>query len=178
MQLRSRAERRRLFLFAILRILLTVAGLLTIYFTVPLNQAPGPASVIVLTAGLLLVAVVLGFQIRATMRSPNPRLRAVESIGASAPFFVLLFALAHYLLDLNQPGSYSEPMTRIDSLYFSVTMFTTVGFGDIAPITGLARVITVVQMIGSLIFLGVVARVLFGAAIDWRGSSPDDTPSP
>jgi hypothetical protein len=62
-------------------------------------------------------------------------------------------------------------MTRLDALYLSVTTFTTVGFGDIAPVAELSRVITMLQMLVNLIFLGVVARVLFGAAQGGRSSS-------
>ena len=76
------------------------------------------------------------------------------------------------------PNSYTEPLTRLDALYFSVTMFATVGFGDITPVTELARVITVLQMLANLIFLGVVARVLFGAALDSRPSTAGPGPVP
>lgn len=172
----SRVQRRRLVTFAILRSLLTAAVLVAIYFTVPLELVIDAMSAAVLVAGLLAVAAVLGFQIRATIRSPYPGLRAVESLAASAPLILLLFALAHYLVDMTYVGSYSEAMTRLDALYFSVTMFATVGFGDIAPVTDLARVITVLQMVGNLIFIGVVARVLFGAALGGRPKR-DDPPS-
>jgi voltage-gated potassium channel len=116
----------------------------------------------------------LGYQIRATARSSHPGLRAVESLGASAPLLILLFAVTHYLVDLTHPGSYSEAMTRLDALYFSVTMFTTVGFGDITPVSEPARVLAVIQMLASLIFLGVVARVLFGAALSVPRSRTGD----
>ena len=47
-------------------------------------------------------------------------------------------------------------------------MFATVGFGDIAPVTQVARILTTVQMLVNVIFIGVVARVLFGAALGER----------
>ena len=55
-------------------------------------------------AGLLVVAVVLALQIRATMRSAHPALRAVESLGVSVPLLLLLFSVAHYLLETSMPG--------------------------------------------------------------------------
>ena len=173
-QLLSPAQRRRVVGFAVLRSLLAVVVLITVYFTIPLDRLSRPVAVAGLIGGLLVVALLLIYQIRATARSPYPGLRAVESLGASAPLLILLFAVAHYLLDLTHPGSYSEAMTRLDALYFSVTMFTTVGFGDITPVSELARVIAVVQMLASLIFLGVVARVLFGAAVNGRRSRTGD----
>ena len=42
----------------------------------------------------------------------------------------------------------------IDALYFSVTSLTTIGYGDIAPTTGVGRVIT---MISSLVGIAIFA---------------------
>jgi voltage-gated potassium channel len=162
----SGAELRRLVIFALVRCFLAVLVLVGIYFVLPLERLMGALSAAEFVVGVLIVAVVLVWQIRATMRSRTPTLRAIESLGVLVPLVLLLFALAHYLVEVTYPGSYSEEMTRLDSLYYSVTMFATVGFGDIAPVSNLARVISMLQMLGNLIFLGVVARVLFGAALE------------
>ena len=138
---------------------------MVIYFVVPMGRLEGATSALFLVAGLIVVAVVLALQIRATMRSPHPALRAVESLGVSVPLLLLLFSAAHYLLGASVPGSYTQALTRLDALYFSVTMFATVGFGDIAPVTQVARILTTLQMLVNVIFIGVVARVLFGAAL-------------
>ena len=42
-------------------------------------------------------------------------------------------------------------------------MFSTVGFGDIVPRTDLARVVTMVQMLGDLVFVGLVLHLMVGA---------------
>lgn len=42
-------------------------------------------------------------------------------------------------------------------------MFSTVGFGDIVPVTDRARVATMVQMVGDLLVVGLVLRVMVGA---------------
>ena len=49
-------------------------------------------------------------------------------------------------------------MTRFDALYFTVSTFATVGFGDITAISVAARFVTLVQMIGGLVLIRVVAR--------------------
>ena len=56
-------------------------------------------------------------------------------VGYISTLFLVIFAATHYLIEYRQAGSYSQPMTRLDALYFSTTMFTTVGFGDITPIS-------------------------------------------
>jgi voltage-gated potassium channel len=169
----SRRRRRQLIVFAVLRTVASVSVLVAAYFALPFDRLTATTSVLLLTGGLLVVGGLLALQIRATMRSPHPGMRAVESLGISVPLILLLFSVVHYLLASARPDSYTEPLTRLDSLYFSVTMFATVGFGDISPVSELARLISMVQMLANLIFLGVVARVLFGAALDGRGSPTD-----
>ena len=50
------------------------------------------------------------------------------------------------------------------ALYFTMTVFSTIGFGDITPVTEAARVIVMTQMVIGLLAVGVVAKLLFGAA--------------
>jgi voltage-gated potassium channel len=174
----SRTQRWRVVTIALVRTALSVAILVLIYFNIPLGLVTGVAAALFLAAGLIGVAVVLGVQIRATMRSRHPGLRAVESLGISVPLILLLFSVVHYLLDQAAPESYTEPLSRLGALYFSVTMFATVGFGDIAPVSPPARVITILQMLANLGFLGVVARVLFGAVANSRRSSVGESLTP
>jgi voltage-gated potassium channel len=42
-------------------------------------------------------------------------------------------------------------------------VFSTVGFGDITPLTQPARVVTMVQMLGDLVVVGLVLQVMIGA---------------
>ena len=57
-----------------------------------------------------------------------------------------------------QPAQFSEPLTRLDAAYFTVTIFATVGFGDIVAVSEAARAVATVQMVGDLVIVGVVAR--------------------
>ena len=45
-----------------------------------------------------------------------------------------------------------------------MTVFATVGFGDIVPLTALARLVTAIQMMLDLVVLGAVVRIVFFAA--------------
>jgi voltage-gated potassium channel len=42
-------------------------------------------------------------------------------------------------------------------------VLSTVGFGDIAPVTTPARVATMVQMLLNIVVFGLAAKVIFGA---------------
>jgi hypothetical protein len=129
---------------------------------------------------MIVVALALTLQIRSTMRSPYPGIRAFESLAISGPLFLILFAATHYLIGRSSAHSYSQTMTRLDALYFTITVFTTVGFGDITPVSEIARTVTLLQMIGDLLLIFVIARVLFGAVkvgIERRSRSASETPA-
>ena len=53
-----------------------------------------------------------------------------------------------------------------------MTLFSTVGLGDIAPVSEAARAVVTVQMVADLIVIAVVVRLIFGAA---RGSASTRT---
>jgi len=55
-------------------------------------------------------------------------------------------------------GQLQRALTRSDSLYFTVTVFSTVGFGDITPKTELARLLVTGQMVVDVIILGSQSR--------------------
>jgi len=78
---------------------------------------------------------------------------------------IVLFVLAttYFISSQSAPSAYSEPLSRLDALYFSVTVFSTVGFGDIVPVSSLARVLTMAQMIGDVVVIGLVVRVMIAA---------------
>ena len=60
----------------------------------------------------------------------------------------------------------------MSALYFTVTVFSTVGFGDITPATDPARVAVMAQMLCDLIFIAVVVRLILEAARGNLGAAP------
>jgi hypothetical protein len=148
---------------ALLRASLSSTVLVVLYYAVPVSGAMDASAVVLLLGGLLLFAVVISWQIRAILESKYPGLRAVEALASAIPLFLLLFALIYFKMGDLQPQAFSEPLTRTDSLYFAITVFSTVGFGDITPVTQPARVVTMVQMLGDLVVVGLVLQVMLGA---------------
>jgi hypothetical protein len=67
-------------------------------------------------------------------------------------------------------GSFSEGLSRIDAVYLTVTIFATVGFGDIVPTTEASRVVVTVQMVVNMALIGVVAKVLLGTVQQRRAA--------
>jgi hypothetical protein len=103
----------------------------------------------------------------------------VQALAISIPLYLLVFAAAYYAMALSAPTSFTERMSRTDSLYFTMTVFTTVGFGDIAPVTESARVTVMVQMFCNLLVLGVLLRiVVLAVKISRARQSGDDVARP
>jgi len=154
---------RRLVVRAVLRASLTATVLVLLYFTLPLTGSLDGSAALLLAVGLLVFAGVVTWQVRAVLRSEYPGLRAIEALASAIPLFLVVFAVAYVLMADADGGAFSEPLSRTDALYFTITVFSTVGFGDITPKTDLARVATMVQMLGDLLVVGLVLRVMLGA---------------
>ncbi|MEV8528224.1 MULTISPECIES: potassium channel family protein [unclassified Streptomyces] len=166
-------------LFSMARSSVTVGLWLVVYYLAPLDHGIGIGTAVALVVSLVLFAGVVVWQVRTVTRSAHPRLRAMETLATAGPIFLVIFSAAYVLLAKNQAGSFTETLGRTDALYFTVTVFATVGFGDIAPVTGAARVLTMVQMLADVILVGMVARILLGAvriAEDARSADSGEPP--
>lgn len=163
---------------AVLRTALTVIFLLVVYFAVPLREKSVTLTIVlILVAGLIALGWTVVWQVRAVVRSKFPRLRAAEALSTFLVLYLVVFGLAYVLMDESTVGAFSQHLTRLSGLYFALTVFTTVGFGDITPRTDPARVLVMVQMLGNLIFLGIVVRILLGAmqmGLDRRTNGTDE----
>jgi len=156
-------ERRRLYLRVALRALASTALLLVSYYLLPMDASIDSSAVIVLAGGLVLLALVAAWRIRGVIRSRRPGLRAIETLTAAVPLYILVFAAAYYLASRANPATFTEPLDRTGALYLSVTAFTTVGFGDITPKTDGARLVVTAQLFLDLIVLGAGAKIVLGA---------------
>jgi voltage-gated potassium channel len=157
------ADRRRAILGTVLRSAASVGLMLVAYYAAPLDRPLNPATGLLFVAALLLFAVVVALQVRGILRSTQPRLRAIRTLAVGVPLLMVVFAAAYCTVDTQQPEAFSESLSRTDGLYFTVTVFATVGFGDITPVTELARVLVTIQMIVGLLTVGVIAKVVLGA---------------
>ncbi|GAA2137621.1 potassium channel family protein [Nocardioides koreensis] len=155
------AERRHA-LVSLARSLLVAGGIVVGYFVLPMTRLDGD-SLLRLLAGLALIAALLAWQIRQITRSAYPRLRAVETLSVTLSLFFAVFATAYHVMSVDDPASFTEPLTRLDAAYFTVTVFATVGFGDIAATTETARAVTTTQMLGDLVLVGLVAHAVVEA---------------
>jgi hypothetical protein len=143
---------------------LTAVALVFVYFVAPLDRGWTAHTGLLLGIGLLVVGALVAWQTRAIARSPYPRLRAAAVLALSFPPLILLFAGAYVVLARDHSGAFSQPLTRVDGLYFSMTVFATVGFGDIVARTSEAKLAVAGQMVCDLVYVGLVVRAIMAAA--------------
>jgi hypothetical protein len=94
---------------------------------------------------------------------------ADKLFGAAAGYLMLgvLWAYFYMLLGFAIPNSFStggQPGTPdfFDSLYFSITVLTSTGFGDITPLTRPARSLVVVEQVVGALFIAILIARLAG----------------
>jgi voltage-gated potassium channel len=163
-------------LFVLGRVLLTVSLLCATYFLIPSRRPGGGVGVGWLVLQLCVFVAIVGAQVPAIIRSRYPVLRAVEALAVLVTVYLLIFARIYVVNSQNDPAGFSTRLDHITALYFTVTVFATVGFGDVVALTDSMRLLVTVQMLLNLTVLGLGIRLLTSAArrgIARRGSQTD-----
>ncbi len=170
------AKHRRLAGLGLLRSLAVTCVLVVLYYLLPLNHLKNVR--LVLAAGLLLLLAFASWQLLAVTRARYPAVRAVEALATTVPWFLLLFASAYFIMARANPANFStHVLTRTDALYFTVTVFATVGFGDITAVSQSARLVVTAQMMLDLLVLGLGLRMFVGAVRIARRQAGPGLPS-
>jgi hypothetical protein len=160
--------RRRILLKSLLRAVLTWVVLLVVYYLLPLEERSGLGIVLNLVAGVAVLVLVLAVNVWHIFKSDYPGLRALDATAVAVPLLLVIFASIYVQIATDQPAAFSEQISRSDALYFTVTVLSTVGFGDITPSSTPARMATMVQMLGDLVLFAIFAKVITGAIAEGR----------
>ena len=136
---------------------------MVLYYLLPLDQSWDTGTAVRLLIGFLVFAGLTVWQVRAIVDPRYPAMRAFEALALIVPIYLLVFVATFYMMERASAANFTQPLIRTDALHFSVTVFATVGFGDITAKSETARVVLIVQMLGDLALLGAGARVLLGA---------------
>jgi len=158
--------------WTVVRVVASIVVVTALYYLLPFDRSASGVAVTLLVAGLVVFVGLVAFQVRAIIASPFPGLRAIEALATSVPLFLVLFASSYFVMARLSPGSFSAPLTRTDALYFTVTVFSTVGFGDITAKTETARLVVTGQMIADLVILGLAIKAIVGAVRRGRQRRP------
>jgi len=85
--------------------------------------------------------------------------------GAAAAYLMLgiMWAYFYGIIQYFNPGAFAPagaPLTLFDLLYFSFTVLTTTGFGDIVPVLPVARVLTILEQVVGILYVAIlIARL-------------------
>ncbi|MEM8829956.1 MAG: potassium channel family protein [Cyanobacteria bacterium P01_G01_bin.19] len=146
---------------------LTISGLAFIVDFVNLTSQSSNLKLALATniiyAGFFLLAIVLMIE-----KIFSDRQVTIDTIVGGISVFLLigdlwfLFFDTIYLLNPAAFTSSAETINSFDLLYFSFTTLTTVGYGDIAPVSPLAKVLTNLEGICGVMYPAVLIGRLVG----------------
>lgn len=123
----------------------------------------------------LLVIVVLGYftvsLVRYLFVCKSVTINTIYAALCSYLLLSLMWALAYGLLDIVQPGSLKTAATTdtglllsesFQALYFSLVTITTLGYGDISPVTNAARGLATAEAFVGQMFIAITVARLVG----------------
>jgi hypothetical protein len=122
-----------------------------------------------LIAGLVLVAFVVINLLRFVLRAPSV---SIEVLCASVSAYLMLglaWTMAYWLVDQLTPGgafSFNtnagpQSMNGFTGFYFSFITLSTVGYGDITPVSRIARWLAAMEAMTGLLYVAVlIARLV------------------
>ena len=143
-------------------------ALLTVsYYLLPAEDLSGPGPLGRLGGMLLALTgfvLVVRTQLKGLRSGRWPVLAKVEALLTALYLLILVFATTYFIVYRLAPDQIVGIADRTDSLYFSVTVISTVGFGDIHAVGTTGRLIDPGQMIFDLVYVGAALRALSARA--------------
>ena len=132
------------------------------YYTLPERSITTGHDVLKLVGAITALAgffLVLRVQVRAVRRKRTLLVRA-EALLTGLYVLILVFALVYNAISISAPAQFAGLGNKTDSLYFTMTVVSTVGFGDIHAAQTGARALVTLQMLFDVIYLGAALKVL------------------
>jgi Ion channel len=159
------ASRRSTLIIALLLAIPALVGRWINYFQPELVP---PA--VFLTAGLALIAFVVANLLRFVLRAPSVDADVLCASISAYLMLGLLWTMAYWLVDQLTPGAFSfnttsgmkETMAGFNAFYFSFITLSTVGYGDITPVSKVARMLAATEAITGLLYVAVLIARLVG----------------
>jgi voltage-gated potassium channel len=134
------------------------------YFVLPIGHESGLRAIVRLGADVGLIGGLLAWQIKRISAAELPELRAAEALGVIVAVFLVVFSALYLALSHEASSTFTQQLSHAKALYFTITIFSTVGFGDITPTTDAARLVVSAQMLLDLALIGAGVRLILNVA--------------
>jgi voltage-gated potassium channel len=164
-------ERRRAVMVCGATVVLSWVFIFGAYFALPIGRESGLRALVRLGTDIALVGAVVAWQLRRISQALLPELRSIEGLGFIVAVFLVAFSSTYLAMSHQAATTFTMNLDHIRALYFTISVFSTVGFGDITPRTDPARLVVSAQMLLDLVVIGAVVRIIFNAARNRVGAS-------
>jgi voltage-gated potassium channel len=134
------------------------------FYVLPIGHESSLRAGIRVGLDIALVGAVFAWQIRRISVAALPELQAIEALGIVIALFLVLFSGVYLAMSHQSVLTFTQRLNQTKALYFTVSIFSTVGFGDITPRTDPARLVVATQMLLDLAIIGAAVRLIFSAA--------------
>ena len=157
------SDRKRVFYIALVLGIPAVVSRWISHFRPDLVPPP-----VFLIAGLLLVAFVVVNLLRFVLRAPSVNIEVLCASISAYLMLGLMWTMAYWLVDQLTPGAFSfntnagpRSMNGFNGFYFSFVTLSTVGYGDITPVSRIARWLAAMEAMTGLLYVAVlIARLV------------------
>jgi hypothetical protein len=156
------SDRRSVLLIALVLAIPAIAGRWINHFRPDLVH---PA--VFLTAALVLVAFVVVNLLRFVWRAPSVNIEVLCASISAYLMLGLMWTMAYWLVDQLTPGAFAfnagpRSMNGFNGFYFSFITLSTVGYGDITPVSRIARWLAAMEAMTGLLYVAILISRLVG----------------
>jgi hypothetical protein len=156
------ADRKGVFFIALVLAIPAIVGRWISHFRPDLVPSP-----VFLVAGLALIAFVVANLLRFVLRAPSVNTEVLCASISAYLMLGLLWTVAYWLVAQVTPNAFAfttgpkETMSSFNAFYFSFITLSTVGYGDITPVSRIARWLAATEAMTGLLYVTVlIARLV------------------
>jgi hypothetical protein len=148
---------------SVLRVVATLTLLFLGYALLPGTEEASSVRITVFSFVFVGFVALTARQAPSVRRSRYPALRATELLATALGFFIVAFSVAYLSMSRSNGHDFNAPLDHVSALYFTVVVFSTLGFGDIVAKSDAARLVVTIQILLDLVLLGFFVRFVIGA---------------
>jgi len=158
------ADRKGVFFIALVLAIPAIGGRWISHFRPDLVPPP-----VFLVAGLALIAFVVANLLRFILRAPSVNTEVLCASISAYLMLGLLWTVAYWFVAQMNPNAFAfnpaggtkQTMAGFDAFYFSFITLSTVGYGDITPVSKIARWLAAAEAMTGLLYVTVlIARLV------------------